>query len=73
MLVKDLTRDEISELKMNYLIELDGEGQLEEVSGIECVSYGELANIDDIVPDSVIFNHYEGVTFGKDDFFCNCA
>lgn len=34
------------------------------------VSYDELANADDIVPDDVVFNHYDGVVFSDDDFFC---
>lgn len=57
MLVTDLSREELKELKESYLIGLDNEGQLEEVVGVETISYGTIANIDDIVPDSVVFNH----------------
>lgn len=73
MLVADLSREELKELKESYLIELDDEGKLEEVAGIEAIGYGTIENIDNIVPDSVVFNHYDGVMFVKDDFFCNCA
>ena len=73
MTVRDLKREQLKELKGNYLVELDNEGQLEEVVGIDAISYGVLADIDEIVPDNVVFEHYDGFTFGVDDFFCTAG
>lgn len=58
--VRDLSRDEINELKEAYATQLKNDG----------ISYGELAESHEI-PDDIIFNHYEGVIFTEDDFFCN--
>lgn len=66
MTVKELSREQLNELKESYAIQLSDCGELEEVSGI---SYGELLESKNI-PDEVIFNHYDGVTFTEDDFFC---
>lgn len=57
--VEELTREELNELKQNYLFEAVG-----------TPSYGELADSTRI-PDEVIFKHYAGVQFGPEDFFCN--
>ena len=58
--VRDLSRDELNELKEAYDTQLKNDG----------ISYGELAESHEI-PDDIIFNHYEGVIFTKNDFFCN--
>jgi hypothetical protein len=34
-------------------------------------SYGEIADIDNLVDDAFITNHYSHLTFVDDDFFCN--
>jgi hypothetical protein len=34
------------------------------------LSYGELADIDDIVSDEEVFDEYGGTSFTEDDFFC---
>lgn len=73
MTVRDLNRDQLKELKGNYLVELDNEGQLEEVTGLDAIYWGTLANIDEVVPDNVVFEHYDGITFGVDDFFCTAG
>lgn len=67
MYVTELNRDQLIELKQSYLDALNESGEHEDVVG---VSYDELANADDIVPDDVVFNHYDGVVFSDDDFFC---
>lgn len=69
MTVRDLNRDQLNELKQTYATQLADCGEDEEVLGI---SYGKLADATEI-PDEVIFNHYEGVTFTEDDFFCSCG
>lgn len=74
--VSDLTRDQIVELKQNYLEKLSQEGLLNEVlyddaeadNESDGVSYDELANADDLVSDDVIFREYDGVLFTEDDF-----
>lgn len=73
MNVHELSRDEMRELKERYLIELADSGQYAEVLGVDwdAPSWGELAGADEIVPDDVIFEQYEGIDFVPDDFFCN--
>lgn len=68
MMVEDLNRKQLNELKQTYVIQLADCGEDEEVLGI---SYEELADSTEI-PDEVIFNHYDGVIFTEDDFFCGC-
>lgn len=70
MNVTELNRDQLIELKQSYLDVLNESDEHEEVVG---VSYNELANADEIVPDDVIFNYYDGVIFSEDDFFCSAA
>lgn len=62
MSVKELTREQLIELKQNYYCNVLNNN----------ASYGELANIDSLVSDTEIFNEYEGITFVNDDFFCSC-
>lgn len=59
--VEELTREELNELKQNYVFETAGGSD---------PSYRELADSVDI-PDEVIFRHYAGILFGPEDFFCN--
>lgn len=63
MTVYDLNRDQLNELKQSY------SAQLEECG--DGISYEELIKAEDI-PDEVIFNHYDGIIFSDDDFFCSC-
>ena len=60
MSVKDLTREQLIELKQRYYTERN-----------ENVSYGELADIDNLVSDDEIFEEYEHITFVAEDFLCN--
>ena len=59
MSVKDLTREQLIELKQRYYTERN-----------ENVSYGELADIDNLVSDNEIFEEYGHITFVEEDFFC---
>lgn len=68
MNVTELNRDQLIELKQSYLEVLNESGEHEEIVG---VSYYELANADEIVPDDVIFDNYSGVVFCDDDFSCS--
>lgn len=71
--VHELSRDQIVELKCNYLTKLADEGSYADVLNCDYnePSYLDLANADDIVPDDCIFREYEGVDFVNDDFFCS--
>lgn len=60
MSVYELNRDEMSELKQMYLFETTA-GPL---------SWSDIAAADEI-PDDIIFDHYAGIMFVKDDFCCN--
>lgn len=60
--VRELSRDELIELKGRYLTEHQ-----------PSVSYGDLANADTLVSDETIFAEYAGVHFVPDDFFCNTS
>ena len=70
--VLELSREQLIELKQNYLTQLADEGTFAEVLDVDYnePSYWDLANADEIVPDDVIFKNYEGVCFVNDDFFC---
>jgi len=70
--VLELSREQLTELKQNYLEQLANEGSYAEVLDVDYdePSYWDLANADEIVPDDVIFRNYEGICFENDDFFC---
>lgn len=59
MTVRDLSRDQLDELKQVYVTEMTGNP-----------SYMELADASNI-PDGVIYRHYDGVHFVPDDFWCS--
>ena len=64
MTVRDLTREELQELKSRHYTEkLDSRG--------ESPSYAELASIDNLITDAEIMAAYAGTNFVKADFFCN--
>ena len=73
--VLELSRDQLTELKQNYLTQLADEGNYASVLNVDYdePSLNDLANADDIVPDDIIFTHYEDTYFVPDDFFCACA
>jgi|P1105metagenome_2_1110788.scaffolds.fasta_scaffold00387_52 hypothetical protein len=70
--VRELSRDQLIELKCQYMAELVNEGTFAEVMGVENnePSYGDLAEADQNISDEFIFEHYNGVHFVNDDFFC---
>lgn len=59
--VRELSRDQLDELKQNYVFE----------SG-KNLSYEELADSINI-PDEVIFEYYAGVDFVMGDFWCTAG
>ena len=60
MTVHELSQRELDELKVAYFYSEDVDDEI----------LGEITSWDEI-PNDVIFNHYEGIWFVKDDFFCN--
>jgi len=60
MSVEELPREALQELKQRYYAEKYDED----------LSYGELADIDNIVSDEEVFDEYGGTSFTEDDFFC---
>ena len=75
MNVRELSKDQMYELKERYLMKLADEGSFAEVLDVDYdePSYSDLANADDIVPDDVVFREYDGVSFVTDDFFCTAG
>ena len=57
--VRDLTEDELNELRWSYFWELVDTGEDDEIEW------------PDDIPDAVLFDHYAGISFVEDDFFCN--
>lgn len=60
MNVKELSREELTELKTNYYM-----------SKNENISYEEIATINDLVTDEEVFDEYASTVFTSQDFFCN--
>ena len=60
MTTHELNREQMTELKGKYLCETQ-----------DSVSYGELADADEIVSDQTIHEHYAGIYFVDDDFTCS--
>ena len=63
--VRDLSREELVELKERYL-----DSYLMETEG-RTASYGEIARADELVPDETVFEAYECFDFVEEDFACN--
>ena len=72
MNVRELSREQMHELKEAYLTKLADEGTFAEVLGVDYnePSYEDFSNADNIVPDDVMFREYDGIDFVNDDFFC---
>jgi hypothetical protein len=65
MYISELSHDQIVELKQNYLAE-----HFQECEN-RCLSWGELADVDEIVDDQLIYDAYSDMQFTNDDFFCS--
>ena len=64
MTVYELNRDQLIELKQQYLIDTSADGN---------VSYGELADADNLVSDEEIFRAAKHIEFSPDDFSCSAG
>ena len=62
MTVKQLNRQQLEELKIHYYDEI-----LQDTED-RSISYGEMANINDLISDEKIFNEYNGYIFTEEDF-----
>ena len=63
MTVYELNRDQLEELKQNYLTE----------NYPDDIDMNRLYMADDIVPDSEIYEAYAGTEFSNDDFLCSAG
>ena len=66
MTVYDLNRDQLTEVKQRMLME-----QYDQLG--ETPSYGELADVDDLISDEEVYAEYAGTDFVPDDFFCSAG
>ena len=58
--VRELTRDQLIELKTNMIYERGGS-----------MSWNELVGADNLISDAEVFERYAGVYFFDDDFYCS--
>lgn len=68
MSVKELNREQLTELKQIYYCEEYIKNNVLENNA----SYGELADIDNLVSDNEIYEYYNDTMFVEEDFFCSC-
>ena len=67
MTVRELSKDQLGELKQHYL-----DDRIQKKEGrAPCMSV--LADADELVPDEEVFAAYEGVEFSGDDFLCSAG
>ena len=59
-MVQDSSRDELNELKSSFFYQDETQD----------INEGTFSTPEDI-PDKIIFEHYDGVCFVEEDFFCN--
>lgn len=59
--VYDLDDEELLELKYAYYDQL------------QYTDDADTFRMPEEIPDSVVLDHYVGILFTNDDFFCNCA
>ena len=59
-MVQDLSRDELNKLKSSFFYQDETQD----------INEGTFSTPEEI-PDEIIFEHYDGVCFVKEDFFCN--
>lgn len=70
MKVTELNREQLTFLKQAYMTQLADEGMFAEMFDVDYdePSYADLANADELVPDDVIYDHYEDSDFVEEDF-----
>ncbi len=70
MAVQELNREQLTQLKQHFLIQLSNEGRYSHYFQVawDTPSYGELANADALVTDEEVIREYAGVSFVAEDF-----
>lgn len=66
MTVRELNRDQLIELKQDYL-----EKWAQETG--ERLSWGDYADADEEIPDEWVLEYYADYTFSDDDFLCSAG
>ena len=66
MTVKELSREQLSQLKLSYYMGAEDDNG-------EGVSWGECAEINDLVSDDEIFEFFGETVFADDDFFVTAS
>ena len=71
MNITELNREQLTFLKQAYMTQLADEGTFAEMfeTDHDEPSWAEITFADLLVPDEVIFDHYEGTDFVEEDFF----
>lgn len=64
MSIRELTRDQLTEVKQNLLCEILDENEH------RSPSYGEFAEVDEIISDEEVYAAYDCTEFTEDDFSC---
>lgn len=64
--VRELTHDQLEELKQRMICERNEEKG-------EGTSWGELASAGDLISDAEVFEEFGGVDFSDDDFSCSAS
>lgn len=70
MTIHELNREQLIQLKQDYLCQLADCGEFAEIVGVpyDEPSWKDLADADEIVSDDVIFRNYDDVYFTEEDF-----
>ncbi len=72
MTVRELNREQLTELKHMYYAQLVNECLFTKVMNVDIdePSYDMIERINEYVSDEVIFDAYDNTVFTEDDFFC---
>lgn len=62
MNVRELTQEQLDQLKYDYYYQLEQEDEVEDILGDNILYPCD-------IPNDIIFEHYDGIAFVEDDFF----
>lgn len=66
MTIREFNKEQYKELCQRYITEFLADSKDETTSP----SYYDLCFADELVSKDIIYSHYDGIKFTKDDFFC---
>lgn len=71
--VDDLNRQQIIELKQMFITELVNNNDFSRFTQLDYdePTFADWNNADNLISDDVVYEHYDGVLFTDDDFFCS--